>query len=125
MLANAISIDGRKECTCKFCSESNVWTRRRCRLSYSNIPGGVAREAQTGGRREGLFNAERGGRQKDAELGSREQGAQKSCRRSYEMSKDCHSSPRKESIKESLQDQLQEVEERRHDLMPEHQKVQK
>ena len=30
-----------------------------------------------------------------------------------------------ESIKESLQHQLHEVEERRHDLMPEHQKVQK
>ena len=30
-----------------------------------------------------------------------------------------------ESIKESLQHQLQEVEKREHDLMPEHQKVQK
>ena len=25
VLASAISIDGRKEGTCKFCSESNVW----------------------------------------------------------------------------------------------------
>ena len=30
-----------------------------------------------------------------------------------------------ESIMESVQDQLQEVEKRRHDLMPEHQKFQK
>ena len=26
VLAMAISTDGRKECTCKFCSEPNVWT---------------------------------------------------------------------------------------------------
>ena len=31
-------IDGRKEWTCKFCSESNVWTRWRCRRCYHNIP---------------------------------------------------------------------------------------
>ena len=34
----AISIDGRKEWTCKFCSESNVWTRWRCRRCHSDIP---------------------------------------------------------------------------------------
>ena len=32
--------DGRKEWTCKFCSESNVWTRWRCRRCYSKIPAG-------------------------------------------------------------------------------------
>ena len=37
VLAHAISIDGRKEWTCKFCSESNVWTRWRCRRRYTNI----------------------------------------------------------------------------------------
>ena len=42
MLANALSIDGRKEWTCKFCSESNVWTRWRCRRCYNNIPAGLA-----------------------------------------------------------------------------------
>ena len=41
VLANAISIDGRKEWTCKFCSESNVWTRWRCRRCYNNIPAGL------------------------------------------------------------------------------------
>ena len=41
VLAIAISIDGRKEWTCKFCSESNVWTRWRCRRCYSNIPAGL------------------------------------------------------------------------------------
>ena len=41
VLANAISIDGRKEWTCKFCSESNVPTRWRCRRGYSNNPAGL------------------------------------------------------------------------------------
>ena len=41
VLADAISIDGRKEWTCKFCSGSNVWTRWRCRRCYSNIPAGL------------------------------------------------------------------------------------
>ena len=51
----------------------------------------------------------------------------KNCRRSYEMPKDCYfiSKEAEESIKESLQHQLQEVEKGRHDLMPEHQKAQK
>ena len=38
VLAEAITIDGRKEWTCKFCSESNVWTRWRFRRCYHNIP---------------------------------------------------------------------------------------
>ena len=38
VLANAISLDGREELTSKFCSESNVWTRWRCRRCHSNIP---------------------------------------------------------------------------------------
>ena len=37
-LAEAITVDARKEWTCKFCSESNVMTRWRCRRCYSNIP---------------------------------------------------------------------------------------
>ena len=40
------------------------------------------------------------------------------CRGSNERSKDCR-------LKESLQHQLQEVERKRYDLMPEHQRVQK
>ena len=38
VLAEAITIDGRKEWTCRFCSESNVWTRWRCNRCYHNIP---------------------------------------------------------------------------------------
>ena len=40
VLARAITIDGRKEWICNFCSESNVWTRwrRRC---CNNIPAGL------------------------------------------------------------------------------------
>ena len=45
VLANATSIDGRKEWTCKFCSESNVWTRWRCRRCYSNISAEKHRQA--------------------------------------------------------------------------------
>ena len=41
VLASAISIDGRKEWTCKFCSESDVWTRVRCRRCCFDIPAGV------------------------------------------------------------------------------------
>ena len=29
---------GKNECTCKFCSESNVW---RCKRCYNNIPAGL------------------------------------------------------------------------------------
>ena len=38
VLESAISIDRRKEWTCKFCSESSVWTSWRCRRCCSNIP---------------------------------------------------------------------------------------
>ena len=41
VLASAISIDGRKEWTCKFCSESDVWTRVRCRRCCFDIPAGL------------------------------------------------------------------------------------
>ena len=37
----AIAIDGRREWMCKFCSESNVWTRWRCRRCYNGIPAGL------------------------------------------------------------------------------------
>ena len=79
VLASAISIDGRREWTCKFCSESNVWTRWRCRRCYSDIPAGLhgkhrqAVAARSGGVVYGLHNVERRGRQKDQESGSRKQ----------------------------------------------------
>ena len=41
VLADAITIDGRKERICKFCSETNVWTRWRCRRCGNNIPTGL------------------------------------------------------------------------------------
>ena len=40
VLASAVSIHGQKEWTCKFCSESNVWTRWRCRRCNHDIPAG-------------------------------------------------------------------------------------
>ena len=39
-MADAITIDGRKEWI-KFCSETNVWTRWRCRRCLTNIPAGL------------------------------------------------------------------------------------
>ena len=45
-------------------------------------------------------------------------------RKSHERSKDCPASQEmQENLTESMQHQLQEVEKRRNDLMPEHQKV--
>ena len=41
ILAEAITIDGRKEWTCKFCSESKVWTGWRCRRCHNDIPAGL------------------------------------------------------------------------------------
>ena len=41
VLASAIPIDGRKEWMCKFCSESTVWTRWRCRHCYHDIRAGL------------------------------------------------------------------------------------
>ena len=34
-------IDGRKELICKFCSETNMWTRWRCRRCFSHISAGL------------------------------------------------------------------------------------
>ena len=45
VLADATTIAGREEWICKFCSETNVWTRWRCRLCYSNIPAGLHKQA--------------------------------------------------------------------------------
>ena len=36
-----VGFDVRKEWICKFCSETNVWTRWRCRRRFSNILAGV------------------------------------------------------------------------------------
>ena len=65
VLASAISIDGRKEWTCKFCSESNVWTRWLCRRCYRDIPAGLrgkyrqAIAARTGERSTGSSTSSR------------------------------------------------------------------
>ena len=36
--AKAVTIDGRKEWSCRFCSETNVWTRSKCRRCQTNVP---------------------------------------------------------------------------------------
>ena len=69
------------EWMCKFCSESKVWTRWRCRRCYHDIPAGLRGKAQAGDRRKdwrlvyGLFDVNRGGRQNVQKFGGREQGA--------------------------------------------------
>ena len=115
ILANAILIDGRKEWICKFCSESNVWTRWRCRRCYSDIPAGLRGKykqaiAAKSGEWSRLHDVEREGRRTNQESGSREQGGD--VERLSFISKEAQG-----SIKESVQHQLQEVEKRRHDLM--------
>ena len=41
VLADAITIDGREEWRCKFCSETYVWMLWSCRRCYSNIQAGL------------------------------------------------------------------------------------
>ena len=48
ILAEAVTVDGRQEWYCRYCSETNVWTRSKCRRCQTKIPaalqrGGVAR----------------------------------------------------------------------------------
>ena len=52
VLADAITIDGRKEWICKFCSETNVWTRWRLQALWEQHPHGSARQTQAGDVRE-------------------------------------------------------------------------
>ena len=179
VLAGAIALDGRKEWICKFCSESNVWTRWRCRRCYHNIPAGLrgkyrqAVAAKSGEGSTGSSTSSGEEDKKDAEIkglraqiehyrkqiGGEEQGRQgfpprresgleevwglevedeiESRKKLDEQRKklqkelrdvenlSCASKEVQDSLKNDLQQQLQEVEQRRHDLMPEHQKVQK
>ena len=175
-----MSIDGRKEWTCKFRSEPNVWTRWRCRRCYSDILAGLrgkhrqAGEWSTdsttssgeGDRKTRSLEAEnkelratidalekKGGEgvQRGQGVPSRKEGdledvwgedmdiedenesRKKLDERKTKLQKELRDVERwsliskeaQESIKEFLQHQLQGVEKRRHDLMLEHQKVQK
>ena len=185
VLATAVSIDGRKEWSCKFCSESNVWTRWRCRRCYHVIPAvlrGKKRQAaaarngewSTGSstssgeedrrnkslaaenkelraRLEALEKKEGEGVQGGQGLPSRREGGLEELW-SVEMDLEDEAESRKkldeqkrklqkemrdiekfscvpkefqENLKSNLQQQLQEVEQRWNDLMPEHRKVQK
>ena len=38
ILAEALTKDGQKEWVCRFCTETNVWARWRCRKCFSSIP---------------------------------------------------------------------------------------
>ena len=163
-MAGAISVDGRKEWTCKFCSESNVWTKWRCRRCYHDIPTGLRGKYRRSP--QGLENGppalrRQAGRktespdiwrQKIKSFGPglqgllcwRESGVAwrksgewiwTSRRRSRAAKKldahkrklqnlenierlSCVSKEVQESLKRNLQQPLQEVEQKRHDLMP-------
>ena len=176
VLASATSIDGRKEWTCKFFSESNVWTRWRCRRCYKNIPAelhGEYRQAVAAKSGEWSTGSSASSGEEDRRLRSSEQGLvpwkrRKECKgsqaslmkkkgtwkkcgrvawklrmrpnvarnwvnRGKKLQKELREVDRlsfvseemQGNLKESLQHQLQEVEKRRNDLMPERQKVQK
>ena len=80
VLASAVSIDWRKEWTCKYGSESDVWTRWRCRRCHHDIPAflrGKYRQAIAARWRmvDGLLNVEWRGRKEEQKLGGRESGA--------------------------------------------------
>ena len=55
VLAEAVTIDGRKVWICKFCSKSHVWTRWTCRRYRTNIPSGLQ-----GKHRQATFGESRG-----------------------------------------------------------------
>ena len=38
LLAKAVTIDGRKEWCCRVCSETNSWTKSKCRRCKTGIP---------------------------------------------------------------------------------------
>ena len=167
---------------CKFCKESNVWTRWRCGRCYHDIPAGVrgkhrkAIAARTGGwstgsstssgeegRKSKSLEAEnqelrariealerRGGEGVQGGLGfpsRRESGMEEEwgmdmdledevegCKKLEEQKRKLRKELRdiekfscvprefQENLKSNLQQQLQEMEQRRRDLMPEHQK---
>ena len=120
-----VTTDGRKEWACKFCSESNVWTRWRCRRCYHNILASLHRKfeqaiaAKSGDWSTGSSGSsgeeERKARSLEAEnqelrarieaVGTKEGMMPsvaenwmirgKRCRGSYERSKDCLSLQRK------------------------------
>ena len=75
VLADAITNDGRQDWICKFCSESNVWTRWRCRRCYSNIPTELrekytqAISAKTGEWLSGSSSSQRGEEKKSQRSG--------------------------------------------------------
>ena len=135
VLADAISMDGRKELICKFCSELNVSTRRRCRRCYTNIRAGLrestSRQWQQGpqkGQRAPRRRAERRieslkvRRQRIRSFGPKLSIIGSRVEEKRREGKAFHPVCRKRS---DLQQQLQEVEQRRHDLMPERQRAQK
>ena len=117
VLASAVSIDGRNEWTCKFCSESNVWTRWRCRRCYHDIPAVLrGKYTQAVAARNGRLRVERSWMSKRGSFS-------RSCERLKKLS--CVPKEFQENLESDLQQQLQEVEQRRRVLMPEHQKGQK
>ena len=78
VLASAISIGGRQEWTCKFCSASNVWTRWRCSRCYHDIPAALrgkyrqAIAARTGERSTGSSTSSGEEDRKSKQIGGRE-----------------------------------------------------
>ena len=77
VLAGAITIDGRKERTCKFCSESNVWTRWHCRPCSNNILAGLwgkSRQAVAARTGEGSTGSSSSSGEEDKKSKSQEAG---------------------------------------------------
>ena len=179
ILASAVTIDGRMEWFCKFCSETNVWTRCRCRRCKTNIPSGlqgkykpaVSAKAGVCSSRSSSSSGGKNKRSREPEAETRElreelqryKSMEKEARNSVRICrwrmwarrrlerwklvkrlrrswiserKSCKNScetftgsqiyrKTQEVFQEKWQQELQDIEQRRHDLLPEHQKLQK
>ena len=154
VLADAITIDGRKEWICKFCSETNVWTRWRCRRCHSNILAGLQEKYRQAVSAKTRVEKEREPRVQDAEIKElraqveqlrrqqrvkKEQGGQGDPTRRecgleeyWNMEKQLREIEKKnidqmfrDGQKEKCKEDLQEIERKRNELLTGHQKLQK
>ena len=129
VLADAITIDGRKEWICKFCSKTKASTQRRCRRCGNNIPTGLEgkhkQAAYTKNKEWYSGSSSSSGREEwksqeqeeikrlraQVELLSKQQGTEKSPEEPGEPARsgrDCEK--KSEEQKKSLQRQLRDIE---------------
>ena len=121
--AEAITIDGRKEWTCKFCSQTNVWTR------WLQGKHKKANQETQGEPTRGSRLEEDCKREVEQETDSKRtlDEQKKSLQRQLrDIEKFTDMDPVfRDRQKERWKEELQEIERKRTELLPEHQKMQK